>query len=44
MLYVNQAVGQFRERFALIPAAKGGHLEHCVQMFKMVMLFSANRF
>jgi len=37
MLCVDQAIGQFWKRLALIIAVKDGHVEHCVQVFNMTV-------
>jgi len=42
MLYADRAIGQFRKQSAAIIAVKGGHVEHCTQVFNMTTLhFSA---
>ena len=39
MLYTDRVIGQFfLKRLASIIAVKGGHVEHCVQVFNMTTI------
>jgi len=38
MFNVDRAIGQFRKRLTSVIAVKGGHVEHCVQVFNMTII------